>query len=391
MDRRVVSVILVIYLCTWWLGSLHPRQTWHLSGNSNAVAISPDGRLLATSSGLSQWRELKNWSVSGSTNVELRRLSDGSVVHTLNAFYVTSLAFSPDNSLIAAGNYWGQIQIWRTKDGQLLHSFNAFTPIKPYDSEVQTLTFTPDGQTLVSGIGGQIDVWRVADGQHRYSLSNGNDYSISAMSPDGQLLALGGVRTPITLYRLNNGTIFRQLEIDGHPKFSADGQLLAISHSDSYENDYWRKVMLYRLQDDTFIGVLPGLEGHVIDLAFSPDGWYLAVAYKTGEGSGDFYEILPDLFSPMRSHLALWRLVRLPYGHYFFYPSQRLRSQKDSINSLAFSQDGKILASGSWDKTVRLWRRPLRRPSLFQVLLLGSLAGVLFYMRHYARWENLMR
>ncbi len=76
-------------------------QTWHLSGESNAVAISSNGQFLATTSGPSERREIENWSTSGSTNVELRRLSDGSIVRTLNAFYVTS-----GSSGMARGNVY---------------------------------------------------------------------------------------------------------------------------------------------------------------------------------------------------------------------------------------------------------------------------------------------
>jgi len=38
---------------------------------------------------------------------------------------------------------------------------------------------------------------------------------------------------------------------------------------------------------------------------------------------------------------------------------QDLTGHKDCIYSVAFSPDGKIIVSGSWDKTIKIWRNPL--------------------------------
>ncbi|MEC4893595.1 MAG: hypothetical protein SAL07_21810 [Oscillatoria sp. PMC 1051.18] len=74
------------------------------------------------------------------------------------------------------------------------------------------------------------------------------------------------------------------------------------------------------------------LEGHgdlVLDLAYSPDGKYLATASR---------DRLIKLWHPNGSLLASFS------GH------------ENTVTGVAFSPDGKILASSSWDGTVRLWR-----------------------------------
>jgi hypothetical protein len=56
----IVGGIFIISLCIWLLNRSSPMQTWQLSGASNAIAFSPNGELLATSSGpIEERRERK--------------------------------------------------------------------------------------------------------------------------------------------------------------------------------------------------------------------------------------------------------------------------------------------------------------------------------------------
>lgn len=245
-----LSLIFVLGWYSWSIGRLRLMHTW--SSKSNVIAISQDGLLLATPAGPFQKREIEDLTLTSSTTVKLHTFPDGEIVRTLDAFCVTKLAFSPDNSLIAAGTGFGEIFIWRINDGQLLHSLRATTIEPRMMPIVNTLIFSRDGRTLITGVGERVDAWRVADGQLLYSLSPGYN---GALSPDGQILAVDYRVTQITLYRLSDGTRLRQLELNGHPRFSSDGKILAISHSTSYE-DSWQKVLLYRLEDDTLLGTL---------------------------------------------------------------------------------------------------------------------------------------
>jgi WD40 repeat protein len=110
------------------------------------------------------------------------------------------------------------------------------------------------GQSLISQISDRIDVWNAANGQHRHTFSH---KGISSISPDGQLIAVGNPRTPITLYRASDGTMFQELEIKGYPRFIPNSQLLAISNSTSYKSKYVKGVILYRLEDERLLGYLP--------------------------------------------------------------------------------------------------------------------------------------
>lgn len=357
----VISIILVISFSNWPTGFGKIRLMQTLGIESHLLALSPDGKLLAIPSGPPQDRKIGVLPIRGGTTLKLYTVPDEELVHTLNVFCVTQLAFSPDNSLIAAGNGLGEIFIWRTKDGQLLHSLKGKVPVSnPRMLKVNTLIFSPDSQNLVSGVGGQMDVWRVVDGQLRYSLSHKQSHG--DISPNGEILAIGSSVDKITFYRLRDGTRLRQLEVNGRPKFSADGKLLAISYSTSYRRDFRQKVLLYRLEDDTVLGTLPGLDKQAFDLTFSPDGRYLAATYTTGGKPPKFGLFGPDpiaiifspFFPPARSHLTLWHLSNFFSDEYF--APQDISTQKMTFSTLTFSSDGKTLVSGG--DAIRLWRVP---------------------------------
>jgi len=331
------------------LGGIQEMQAW-ITG-TDVIAISPDGKLLAASASPKQRRQIGSGGVTGYSTIKLYTFPNGEVVRTIEAFKVTKIAFSPDNSLIAAGTGFGEIFVWRKSDGQLLYQRKA-SVIKPGKENVHTLIFSKDGQTLVTGVVGLLDVWQVSDGQLLNTIKDNLYYSRGDLSPDGKILALNTPSTKtICLYHLDDGTRLRQLNLYGIPKFSPDGELLALARVD----DYGQKIIsLYRLKDDTIVGTLiaQNIDGGMSDFAFSPDGRYVAATYRTGGVRGGVL-IIPDSVSPHRWHLSLWRVDDKPSKT--VYP-MTIQSKEKFFTAVAFSPDGKTLVSGG-DK-IRLWKVP---------------------------------
>ena len=83
---------------------------------------------------------------------------------------IVSLSFSHDNRFLASGDCYGEITLWEIK----IDSLQRFTinPIKifasNYKEAVRTLVFSPDGRTLVSGLGyydSGMTMWNVKTGK----------------------------------------------------------------------------------------------------------------------------------------------------------------------------------------------------------------------------------
>jgi WD40 repeat protein len=117
--------------------------------------------------------------------------------------------------------------------------------------------------------------------------------------------------------------------------FSPDGKTLASGGSD------WT-IKLWDTATGKERATLKGHRGDVFALAFSPDGKTLASA------AGDLSR--PTAFGEIK----LWDLGAETAGN-AIRPIRTLTGHAGSVRCLAFAPDGKTLASGGWDQTVRLW------------------------------------
>ena len=353
------------------------RRSEPLTEEVRGLAFSTDGRLLATA----QDRTVGVWEVATGKRVNRLPAHEG-VVHAL-AFTpsgtglvsgaddgaaivwdlataapryrlpghhraAASAAYSPDGKLLATGdgppfstsNYEAQVRLWNLADGTLVRQFTGHL------HGVNRLAFSPDGRRLASaGFDNRFRVWDPATGKRLYQVRGGEGSRTLAFSPDGQTLVLGALHGELGLYRAADGQKVRDF---GTPQgdyrrrvvlaaFAADGKTI-VTHEGDFQQREAPKVRVWEAETGREVRSVPipgsetYYEGSPAARAVSPDGTVAAT-------------VSPHTQQPA---VLLWDLTT---GKRF----AELRGHARPIPVLAFSPDGRLLASGSQDTTVLVW------------------------------------
>jgi WD40 repeat protein len=278
---------------------------------------------------------------------------------------ILAVSFSPDGQLLVSGSDDKTVKLWH-RDGRLIETLTN------HQERVRSVSFSPDEQRFASAsYDGTVKVWR-RDGTLLTTL-DGHQGEVNrvSFSPDSQLLASAGADRTVKLWH-PDGSLVKTLQ--GHRswvtdvRFSPDGQILASSSTD-------RTIKLWH-REGRLLATLNGHQGAVNGLSFSADSQTLASAstdrtVKLWRRDGSLMKTLTGhrdrvwdvSFSPDGQTLAsasadktvkLWR----PDGTLL----ATLQGHHASIYNISFSPDGQTIASASADESIRLWHRHRRQP-----------------------------
>jgi WD40 repeat protein/serine/threonine protein kinase len=209
--------------------------------------------------------------------------------------FILCVRYSPDGKVIATGEQDGTVRIWDATTGSEILS------IKRTDGgAIGQIAFSPDGKRIAAASGWSLPlkVWEVATGQEAMPFKEGG--SGVSFSPDGKLIATHRKEAVVVLNSMSGEVLQTIPNPNGKPP-----------------------------QDRQQLHPIGGLA-----LAFSPDSKTLAYASIDN--------------ATQKPAVTIWDLTSNN-------PRYVLLGHRDYIQCVVFNPQGRMLASGSWDGTVRLW------------------------------------
>jgi WD40 repeat protein len=279
-------------------------------GRAFGVAFSADGKRVVSAGADGTVRV---WAVA--KRVEAARLIAGVPQN--------DAAFSNDGRYVAGAGNDGVARVWPAGGG-------GATSLRGSGKPLRSVAFSPDSRLLAAGgDDATVTVWRWGTATKLFTIQHPSPVLDAVFSPDGRLIATGAVDGVVRLWRASDGQPVRELA--GHSDgvtgiaFSPDGKLLATSSRD-------KDARLWDVATGQTVRTFRGHSSTVSGVGFAADGKWIVTAGPIKAG----------VWATAGDDLA---------GDRFYF----LVGHTGQLTSAAFAPQGQLIATTSFDGTVRTY------------------------------------